>query len=60
MYRKISYGELKLAGMEYWPDIVELVKQYAGEEMPIVKTDEIGHGSNSKGIVIGAEICLKS
>lgn len=25
---------------------------------PIAKTNEIGHGANSKGMVIGKEICL--
>lgn len=37
------------------PDIVELVKEYAGDRIPIVKTQEIGHGPNSKGILIGRE-----
>lgn len=41
------------------PNIVDLVKQYAGENIPIAITDEIGHGVNSKGIVIGKEIYLK-
>lgn len=38
------------------PDIIELVKEYAGAELPIVKTDEVGHGSNSKAVMIGREI----
>lgn len=38
------------------PTMIELVKQYAGAKLPIAKTNEIGHGSNSKGIVIGEEI----
>ncbi|MBP3620351.1 MAG: LD-carboxypeptidase [Lachnospiraceae bacterium] len=42
------------------PDIVELVKQYVSEDLPIVKTYEIGHGYNSKAIVIGKKICIKS
>lgn len=42
------------------PGIVELVKQYAPKGIPIVKTDEIGHGENSKGIVIGKRIVLSS
>lgn len=42
------------------PGIVELVKQYAPKGIPIVKTDEIGHGENSKGIVIGKKIVLSS
>ena len=35
------------------PSMVELVKQYAGTDIPIACTNEIGHGTNSKGIVIG-------
>ena len=42
------------------PNIVELVKQYVSEDLPIVKTFEIGHGYNSKAIVIGKNICIKS
>ena len=35
------------------PSMVELVKRYAGTDIPIACTNEIGHGTNSKGIVIG-------
>ena len=42
------------------PDIIKLVKRYAGEELPIAKTYEIGHGTDSKGIVIGEEIALRN
>lgn len=38
------------------PTMTELVKRYAGNKIPILKTSEIGHGSNSKGIVIGQEL----
>jgi len=38
--------------------IEELVKQIAGEEISIVKTQDIGHGTDAKGIVIGEELCL--
>ena len=41
------------------PDIVTLVKEACGTEMPIAKTSEIGHGGNSKAIVIGREIALR-
>ena len=41
------------------PDIVTLVKEACGTEMPIAKTSEIGHGGNSKAIVIGREIALQ-
>ena len=43
----------------YTPDIVELVKNIVGDEsMPIIKTSEIGHGKDSKCIVIGENISL--
>ncbi len=35
------------------PDIIELVKKCAGESVPIAKTREIGHATDSKAIVIG-------
>ena len=38
------------------PDIVTLVKEVCGPEMPIARTPEIGHGDDSKAIVIGREI----
>lgn len=38
------------------PSIIDLVKGYAGADIPIVKTLEIGHATNSKGIVIGKEL----
>ena len=41
------------------PDIVTLVKEACGTKMPIAKTAEIGHGGNSKAIVIGREIALR-
>lgn len=40
------------------PSISDLVKQYAGNDIPIVKTNEIGHSSNSKAIIIGEVINL--
>ncbi len=42
------------------PDIAELVRRYAGDKIPIVKTDYIGHGSNSKAIAIGTAISLNN
>ncbi|AIQ29917.1 hypothetical protein P40081_18425 [Paenibacillus sp. FSL P4-0081] len=39
--------------------VEEYVKEISGStKLPIVKTDEIGHGSNGKCIVIGQEIIL--
>lgn len=40
-------------------DIVELVKRIAGKELPIAKTQFIGHGTNSKAAVIGRYYQLK-
>lgn len=40
------------------PDIITLVKHYAGSAIPIAKTEQIGHGANSKAIVIGSDIHL--
>lgn len=42
------------------PTIYELVKQYAGDAVPIAYTMQIGHGTDSKGIVIGKEYILES
>ncbi len=37
---------------------VELVKRYAGEKLPIAVTQEVGHGADSRAIIIGREIRL--
>ena len=41
------------------PQIIDLVRKYAGNEIAIAYTSEIGHGTNSKGIIIGEEISKK-
>ncbi len=46
-----TYTEMEKTGAE--PNIVDLIKQYAREELPIAYTSKIGHGSDSMGIVIG-------
>ncbi len=38
------------------PDIVELVRRYAGEKIPLAKTAQIGHGKDAKAIIIGEEV----
>lgn len=38
------------------PTIEEMVQKVAGNSIPIAKTSEIGHNSNSKAIVIGKKI----
>ena len=45
---------------ECTPDIVTLVKEVCGPDMPIAKTAEIGHGHDSKAIIIGRELQLGS
>lgn len=40
------------------PSIETLIKKIAGQELPIAVTRDIGHGTDSKGIVIGQELCL--
>lgn len=37
------------------PTVEELVKQFAGRELPIAKTYDIGHAMDAKAIVIGKE-----
>jgi len=41
------------------PDIVTIVKEFAGDTIPIAKTSEIGHGSDSKAIIIGEKLIIK-
>lgn len=38
------------------PDIVQLLRKYVRKTMPIAVTGQIGHGTDAKGIVIGAEL----
>ena len=40
-------------------DVCKLVKEYAGD-LPIAKTNEIGHGNDSKAIIIGEQIILSA
>ncbi|MBD5548835.1 MAG: LD-carboxypeptidase [Lachnospiraceae bacterium] len=41
------------------PDMVALVKKFAGENLPIAVTRDIGHGMNAKGIWIGREFATE-
>mgnify|MGYP002568673423 FL=1 len=41
------------------PNMEELVKLYAGESIPIIKTPDIGHNSNAKAIKIGEKHIFK-
>ena len=40
------------------PDVIALVKEFAGDHVPIAHTEEIGHGKDSKAIRIGERIRL--
>ena len=40
------------------PDMIELVRRVAGEDMPIAITKDIGHGTDAKAIIIGKEYIL--
>lgn len=40
------------------PDIVTLVREMVGPELPIAKTQEIGHGADAKAIIIGEKMVL--
>lgn len=44
---------------KYMPNIETLVKSIVRDDMPIVKTENIGHGTDSKAIFIGQEICFE-
>ena len=42
------------------PTIEEIVKKVVdNENLPIAKTCEVGHGNNSKGLIIGGNILLE-
>lgn len=41
------------------PTIETLVKKIVGEDLPITVTRDIGHGTDSKGIIIGQELYLE-
>lgn len=40
------------------PNVETLVKRFAGKNMPIAVTKDIGHGTNAKAIIIGKEVFL--
>ena len=48
-----------MESLKHSPTVVDLVRQYAGINIPIAKTSDIGHGTDSKGIVIGALLHLQ-
>lgn len=40
------------------PDILDLIRRYIPETLPVIRTGQIGHGSDSKALVIGAMHCF--
>lgn len=52
-----TFTEMEELGCK--PDIVTLLQQYVKEDIPIAVTKEIGHGVNSKAIVIGQEVEIR-
>ena len=51
-----TFSEMEENGYE--PDIKTLVQGIVGKDMPIAVTRDIGHGTDSKAIVIGEKIRL--
>lgn len=41
------------------PGIEELIAEYAGTELPLAKTSQIGHRTDSHGILIGGRLALR-
>ncbi|MDI9469772.1 MAG: LD-carboxypeptidase [Bacillota bacterium] len=48
----------KMQKAKYRPTIQELLKNYVTDDLPIAFTNEIGHGSDSKAMIIGKEYHL--
>ena len=40
------------------PQIADLVKMYAGKDIPVAYTPEIGHGIDAKAVIIGQKLRL--
>ena len=51
-----TFTEMEKNGLR--PSVEELVRRYTGEKLPIVKTQEIGHGKDAKAALIGGKIDL--
>lgn len=46
----------EMAEADCKPDIITLLREYVGKDMPIAVTGEIGHGVDSKALMIGQEM----
>ena len=53
-----TFTELEQA--ENQPSVWELLKPFVPEALPIMKTPQIGHGSNSKALMIGGRVSIRS
>ena len=51
-----TFTEMERA--DYKPTVESLIKRMVREDLPIAVTRNIGHGIDSKAIVIGQEVCL--
>ena len=49
----------KLDNEIFVPSVEELIQKYAGHDIPIARTMDIGHGTNSKCIYIGKNLRLE-
>ena len=49
----------EMAAEKCVPNVETLVKNIAGKDLPIAITKDIGHGADSKAIIIGQELCLE-
>lgn len=45
----------KMEAEKCQPDMTAIIKKFAGKDLPIAVTRDIGHGTNAKGIWIGRE-----
>lgn len=52
-----TFTEMERDGLA--PSMEELVRQYTGKRLPIVKTREVGHGKDAKAALIGGNIDLR-
>ena len=53
-----TFTEMESQG--YSPNVWELLREYIDENLPVAVTREIGHGTDSKAIVIGEQLVLKN
>ncbi|HIY00491.1 MAG TPA: LD-carboxypeptidase [Candidatus Blautia faecipullorum] len=50
---------LEMEESESRPDIEQMVLDYAGKDLPVAKTVQIGHRRDSRGVVIGGRYVLR-